>query len=121
MLSRGIPDPRRNEQDRDESDSDDSAAIGLHQEQEDDLEETVLPFLRSTRTKRGSGSKKRSNPPGGAQGGGSKGKFPKGRRTRGGAAAWLGVGVVASTCRGTGLVAPSLSACRRGPLGARHL
>ncbi|CAE7685788.1 pol [Symbiodinium sp. KB8] len=70
VLSRGIPDPRRNEQDRDESDSDDSAAIDLRREQEDDLEETVMPFLRSTRTKRGSGSKKRSNPPGGAQGGG---------------------------------------------------
>ena len=111
VLSRGIPDPRRDEQDRDESDSDDSAAIELRQEQEDDLEETVMPFLRSTRTKRGSGSKKRSNPPGGAQGGGSKGKFPKGRGTRSGAAAWLGVGVVASTCRGTGLV--------RGPVPLR--
>ena len=108
VLSRGIPDPRRDEQDRDESDSDDSAAIDLRREQEEDLEETVMPFLRSTRSKRGSG---RSNPPGGAQGGGSKGKFPKGRGTRSGAAAWLGVGVVASTCRGTGLV--------RGPVPLR--
>ena len=111
VLSRGIPDPTRNQQDRDESDSDDSAAIELRREQEEDLEETVKPFLRSTRTKRGSGPKKRSNPCGGAQGGGSKGKFPKNRGTRGGAAAWLGVGVVASTCRGTGLV--------RGPVPLR--
>ena len=111
VLSRGIPDPTRNQQDRDESDSDDSAAIELRREQEEDLEETVKPFLRSTRTKRGSGSKKRTNPPGGAQGGGSKGKFPKGRGTRGGATAWLGVGVVASTCRGTGLA--------RGPVPLR--
>ena len=111
VLSRGVPDPRRGGQDRDESDSDDSAAIDLRQDQENDLEETVKPFLRSVRSKRGSGSKKRSNPPGGAQGGGSKGKFPKGRGTRSGAAAWLGVGVVASTCRGTGLV--------RGPVPLR--
>ena len=95
VLSRGIPDPTRDQQDRDESDSDDSAAIELRREQEEDLEETVKPFLRSTRTKRGSG---------GAQGGGSKGKFPKGRGTGRGAGAWLGVGVVAATCRGTGLV-----------------
>ena len=47
----------------------------------------------------------------GPKGGGSKGKFPKGRGTRSGAAAWLGVGVVASTCRGTGLV--------RGPVPLR--
>ena len=111
VLSRGIPDPRRHDQDRDESDSDDSAEIELRREQEDALEETVLPFLRSNRRQRGSGSKKRSNPPGGAQGGGQKGKFPKGRGGRGGAAAWLGVGVVASTCRGTGLV--------RGPVPLR--
>ncbi|CAE7896597.1 pol, partial [Symbiodinium necroappetens] len=101
----------RDEQDRDESDSDDSAAIDLRQEQEDDLEETVKPFLRSTRSKRGSGSKKRSNPSGGGQGGGSKGKYSKGRGTGRGAAAWLGIGVVASTCRGTGLV--------RGPVPLR--
>ena len=101
VLSRGIPDPTRDQQDRDESDSDDSAAIELRREQEEDLEETVKPFLRSTRTKRGSGSKKRTNPPGGAQ---SKGKFPKGRGTGRGAGAWLGVGVVAATCRGAGLV-----------------
>ena len=41
---------------------------------------------------------------GATQGGGSKGKYSKGRGPRGGAAAWLGVGVVASTYRGTGLV-----------------
>ena len=35
---------------RRESDSDDSAAIDLRQEQEDDLEETVKPVLRSTRS-----------------------------------------------------------------------
>ncbi|CAE7613639.1 unnamed protein product, partial [Symbiodinium microadriaticum] len=63
----------RDEQGRDESDSDDSAAIDLRRGQEEDLEETVMPFLRSTRTKRGSGSKKRSNLPG------WKGKFPKPR------------------------------------------
>ena len=104
VLSRGIPDPRRHDQDRDESDSDDSAEIELRREHEEELEETVLPFLRANRRQRGSGSKKRSNPPGGAQGGGQKGKYAKGRGGRGGAAAWLGVGVVASTCRGTGLV-----------------
>ncbi|OLP87339.1 hypothetical protein AK812_SmicGene31441 [Symbiodinium microadriaticum] len=49
VLSRGIPDPTRDQQDRDESDSDDSAAIELRREQEEDLEETVKPFLRSTR------------------------------------------------------------------------
>ena len=104
VLSRGVPDPRRDDQDRDESDSDDSAAIDLRQEEQEELEATLKPFLRSTRSKRGSGSKKRSNPSGGTQGGGSKGKYSKGRGTRSGAAAWLGVGVVASTCRGTGLV-----------------
>ena len=90
------------EQDRDESDSDDSAAIDLRQEEQEDLEATVKPFLRSIRSKRGSGSKKRSNPSGGTQGGGSKGKYSKGRGTRGGAAAWLGVGAALSP-----------SACRR--------
>ena len=74
VSSRAVfPDPRRDEQGRDESDSDDSAAIDLRRGQEEDLEETVMPFLRSTRTKRGSGSKKRSNLPG------WKGKFPKPR------------------------------------------
>ena len=61
--------------------------------------------LRANRRQRGSG------PPGGAQGGGQKGKYAKGRGGKGGAAAWLGVGVVASTCRGTGLV--------RGPVPLR--
>ena len=111
VLSRGIPDPRRHDQDRDESDSDDSAEIELRREQEEELEETVMPFLRANRRQRGSGSKKRSNPPGGAQGGGQKGKYAKGRGGKGGAAAWLGVGVVASTCRGTRLV--------RGPVPLR--
>ena len=113
VLSRGVPDPRRDDQDRDESDSDDSAAIDLRQEEQEELEATLRPYLRSTRSnaKRGSGSKKRSNPSGETQGSGSKGKYSKGRGTRSGAAAWLGVGVVASTCRGTGLV--------RGPVPLR--
>ena len=95
VLSRGVPDPRRDDQ----SDSDDSAVIDTRQEEQEELEATLRPYLRSTRSKNGSGSKKRSNPSGGTQGGGSKGKYSKGRGTRGGAAAWLGVGVVASTCR----------------------
>ena len=119
VLSRGIPDPRRDEQDRDESDSDDSAAIDLRQEQEDDLEETVKPFLRSTRSKRGSGSKKRSNPPGGAQGGGSKVKFPKGSggvaQQRGLVSVWLRPLAAPAWC-----AAPFPSACRRGPWRARR-
>ncbi|CAE7459790.1 unnamed protein product [Symbiodinium microadriaticum] len=111
VLSRGVPDPRRNDQDRDESDSDDSAALDVRQEEQEELEATLKPFLRSTRSKKGPGSKKRGNPYGGTQGGGSKGKYSKGRGTRGGAAAWLGVGVVAlAWCA---VLSPS--ACRRGP------
>ena len=51
VLSRGVPDPRRDDQDRDESDSDDSAAIDLRQEEQEELEATLKPFLRSTRSK----------------------------------------------------------------------
>ncbi|CAE7737264.1 unnamed protein product, partial [Symbiodinium sp. KB8] len=94
VLSRGVPDPRRNDQDRDESDSDDSAALDLRQEEQEELEATLKPFLRSTRSKRGSGSKKRGNPYGGTQGGGSKGKYSKGRgegvaQQRGLVSVWL--------------------------------
>ena len=62
VLSRGVPDPRRHDQDRDESDSDDSAALDVRQEEQEELEATLKPFLRSTRSKRGPGSKKRGNP-----------------------------------------------------------
>ena len=62
VLSRGVPDPRRHDQDRDESDSDDSAALDVRQEEQEELEATLKPFLRSTRSKRGPGSQKRGNP-----------------------------------------------------------
>ena len=122
VLSRGVPDPRRDEQDRDESDSDDSAAIDLRRSRR-----TILR-RRSSRSSappgpcmRGSGSKKRSNPPGGAQGGGSKGKFPKGRGTRSGAAAWLGrCGCAHLPRHRPGARPRSPPPCRRGPSGARH-
>ena len=107
VLSRGIPDPRRRDGDRAESDSDDSVELHVQREEQEELEAMMMPFLRSTRTKRGSGSKKRGHPSGGTPSRGGKGKKGKGRA---GAAAWLGVGVVATTCRGTGLVrGPALS------------
>ena len=93
----------RHDQDRPESESDDSAALEVRQEDP--------ALLRSKRSKRGSGSKKRDHPYGGTHGGRSKGKYSRGRGTRGGAAAWLSAGVVASTYRGTGLV--------RGPVPLR--
>ena len=101
VLSRGIPDPRRLGGDRDESDSDDSVKLHVQQEEQERLEATMKPFLRSTRSKRGSGARKRTHPAGGGSSGSAKGKKGKGRA---GAAAWLGVGVVAATCRGTDLV-----------------
>ena len=60
--------------------------------------------------RRGPGSKKRDNPYGGTHGR-STGQYFRGRGTKGGAAAWLSAGVVASTYRGTGLV--------RGPVPLR--
>ena len=116
VLSRGIPDPRRHEGDQAESDSDDSVGLHVQREEQEQLEAMMRPFLRSTRTKRGSGSKKRGHPSGGTPSrGGGKGKKGKGRA---GAAAWLGVGVVAATCRGTGLVrGPALSSLPPRPVG----
>ena len=116
VLSRGIPDPRRHDGDRAESDSDDSVGLHVQREKQEQLEAMMRPFLRSTRTKRGSGSKKRGHPSGGTPSrGGGKGKKGKGRA---GAAAWLGVGVVAATCRGTGLVrGPALSSLPPRPVG----
>ena len=112
VLSRGIPDPRRHDGDRAESDSDDSVELHVQREEQEQLEAMMRPFLRSTRTKRGSGSKKRGHPSGGTPSRDGKGKKGKGRA---GAAAWLGVGVVAATCRGTGLVrGPALSSLVRG-------
>ena len=111
VISRGVPDPRRHDQDRPESDSDDSAALDVRQEEIQDEWEALQPLLRSKRSTRGPGSKKRDNPYGGTHGGRSKGKYSRGRGTRGGAAAWLSAGVVASTYRGTGLV--------RGPVPLR--
>ena len=116
MLSRGIPDPRRHDGDRAESDSDDSVGLHVQREEQEQLEAMMRPFLRSTRTKRGSGSKKQGHPSGRTPSrGGGKGKKGKGRA---GAAAWLGVGVVAATCRGTGLVrGPALSSLPPRPVG----
>ena len=86
----------------------------MQQDEQERLEAMMMPSLRAARSKRGSGSKKRGHPTGGAPSRGGKGKKGK---SRAGAAAWLGVGVVAATCRGTGLVrGPALPACRRGPL-----
>ena len=112
VLSRGIPDPRRHDGDRAESDSDDSVGLHVQREEQEQLEAMMKPFLRSTR----SGSKKRGHPSGGTPSrGGGKGKKGKGRA---GAAAWLGVGVVAATCRGTGLVrGPALSGLPPRPVG----
>ena len=116
VLSRGIPDPRRHDGDRAESDSDDSVELHVQREEQEQLETMMRPFLRSTRTKRGSGSKKWGHLSGGTPSrGGGKGKKGKGRA---GAAAWLGVGVVAATCRGTGLVrGPALSSLPPRPVG----
>ena len=115
VFSRGIPDPRRHDGDRAESDSDDSVELQVQREEQEQLEAMMRPFLRSTRTKRGSGSKKRGHPSGGTPSRGGKGKKGKGRA---GAAAWLGVGVVATTCRGTGLVrGPALSSLPPRPVG----
>ena len=41
VLSRGVPDPRRDGQDRDESDSDDSVALDVRQEEQEELEATI--------------------------------------------------------------------------------
>ncbi|OLP83453.1 hypothetical protein AK812_SmicGene35774 [Symbiodinium microadriaticum] len=47
VLSRCAPDPRRDDQDRAESDSDDSAALDVRQDEQEDLEATLRPLLRS--------------------------------------------------------------------------
>ena len=65
VLSRGIPDPRRHDGDRAESDSDDSVELQVQQEEQERLEAMMMPFLRSARSKRGSGSKKRGHRPAG--------------------------------------------------------
>ncbi|CAE7914281.1 unnamed protein product, partial [Symbiodinium sp. KB8] len=101
VISRGVPDPRRHDQDRPESDSDDSAALDVRQEEVQEEWDAL----------QGPGSKKRDNPYGGTHGGRSKGKYSRGRGTRGGAAAWLSAGVVASTYRGTGLVRGPVPLC----------
>ena len=103
VISRGVPDPRRHDQDCPESDSDDSAALDVRQEKVQEEWEALKPLLRPGRSKTGPGSKKRDNPYGGTHGGRSKG-YSRGRGTKGGAAAWLSAGVLASTYRGTGPV-----------------
>ena len=64
-------------------------------------------FTRWADSQKGGGDDHRA-PRSGSCGGGScgrsKGKYSRGRGTKGGAAAWLSAGVVASTYRGTGLV-----------------
>ena len=91
VLSRGIPDPRRHDGDRAESDSDDSVELHVQREEQEQLEAMMMPFLRSTRTKRGSGSKKRGHPSGGTP-------FPGWQRKEGQRQSWRG----------------SVARCRRG-------
>ena len=123
VLSRGIPDPTRNQQDRDESDSDDSAAIELRREQEGPRGDgRVKPFLRSTGPRGApalrSGPTRLEEPKAEAR----KGSSPRaaGREVaqqRGSVSVWLRpLPVALAWC-----AAPFPSACRRGPSGARRL
>ena len=58
VISRGVRDPRRHDQEPPESDSDDSAALDVRQEEVQEEWEALKPLLRSGRSKRGPGSKK---------------------------------------------------------------
>ena len=46
VISRGVPDPRRHDQDRPESDSDDSAALDVRQEEVQEEWDALQPLLR---------------------------------------------------------------------------
>ena len=118
VLSRGIPDPRRHDGDRAESDSDDSVGLHVQREEQEQLEAMMKPFLRSTRTKRGSGSKKRGHPSGGTPSRvAAKERRAKAElaQQRGSVSAWLRPRAAAPAW----CAALPFPACRRGPLGAR--
>ena len=69
VVSRGVPDPRRHDQNAPESDS--SAALDDLEEQAEEEYESMRPLLRSNRSKRA--GRKRADPFAKGQG---KGKYP---------------------------------------------